>query len=220
MKTIIPDIIDRYGNDPSRLMDILLDIQEEIGYIPEEINQKIADEVGISKAELVETISFYHFFSNKPLGKYNVYLNNSVTAMMMGREKVKQTFEEEAGVKFGHVSGDGLIGLYDTACIGMCDQEPAAIINGVIFKDLTPFRVKEIVKYMREGMPVSEMCRQNYGDGNNSSDLVKAVVSNNIRRKGTVVWDQYSPGEGLQKAIAMKPAEVIEEIKKSNLRPQ
>ncbi len=63
MKTSIPDIIDRYGNDPSRLMDILLDIQEEIGYIPEEINQKIADEVGISKAELVETISFYHFFS-------------------------------------------------------------------------------------------------------------------------------------------------------------
>ncbi|MCK5463044.1 MAG: NADP oxidoreductase, partial [Bacteroidales bacterium] len=100
----------------------------------------------------------------------------------------------------------------------MCDQEPAAIINGVIFKDLTPFRVKEIVKYMREGMPVSEMCKQNYGDGNNSSELVKAVVSNNIRRKGPVVWDQYSPGEGLQKTVTMKPAEVIEEIKKSNLR--
>jgi len=46
MKTSIPDIIDiidKYGNDPSRLMDILLDIQEEIGYIPEEFNQKIAE---------------------------------------------------------------------------------------------------------------------------------------------------------------------------------
>ena len=218
MKTSIPDIIDRYGNDPFRLMDILLDIQEEIGYIPEEINQKIADQVGISKAELVETISFYHFFSNKPLGKYNVYLNNSVTAEMMGREKVKQTFEEESGVTFGNVSGDGLIGLFDTSCIGMCDQEPAAIINGFVFNNLTPFRVKEIVNYMKEGKPVTEMFKQNFGDGNNSSDLVKAVVSNNIRRKGPVVWDQYSPGEGLQKAIAMKPAEVIEEIKKSNLR--
>ncbi len=218
MKTSIPDIIDRYGNDPFRLMDILLDIQEEIGYIPEEINQKIADQVGISKAELVETISFYHFFSNKPLGKYYVYLNNSVTAEMMGREKVKQTFEEEAGIKFGNASGDGLIGLFDTSCIGMCDQEPAAIINGFVFNNLTPFRVKEIVNYMKEGKPVTEMFKQNYGDGNNSSDLVKAVVSNNIRRKGPVVWDQYSPGEGLQKAIAMKPAEVIEEIKKSNLR--
>jgi [NiFe] hydrogenase diaphorase moiety large subunit len=218
MKTSISNIIESYGNDPSRLMDILLDIQEEIGYIPEESNQWIADQVGISKAELVETISFYHFFGNKPQGKYTVYLNNSVTAEMMGREKVKQTFEEEAGIAFGNVSSDGLIGMFDTSCIGMCDQEPAAIINGVIFKDLTPFNVKEIVKYMRQGMPVNEMCRQNYGDGNNSSDLVRAVVSNNIRRKGTVVWDPYTPGEGLEKALAVEPALVIEEIKKSNLR--
>jgi [NiFe] hydrogenase diaphorase moiety large subunit len=137
---------------------------------------------------------------------------------MMGREKVKQTFEEEAGISFGNVSVDGLIGLYNTSCIGMCDQEPAAIINGVIFKELTPFRVKAIVKYMREGIPVNEMSRQNYGDGNNSSDLVKAVVSNNISKKGPVIWDPYTPGEGLQKIISMKPAEVIEVIKNSNLR--
>ena len=218
MKTSISNIIDRYGNDPVRLMDILLDIQDEIGYIPEEINQKIADQVGISKAELVETVSFYHFFSDKPLGKYTVYLNNSVTAEMMGREKVKQTFEEEAGVTFGNVSSDGLIGLFDTSCIGMCDQEPAAIINGVVFNNLTPFRVKEIVNSMREGEAITEMFKQNYGDGNNSSELVKAVVSNNIRRKGPVIWDPYTPGEGLQKAVSMDPSQLIEEIKNSNLR--
>ena len=218
MKTSISNIIDSYGKDRSRLMDILLDIQKEVGYIPEEMHQRIADQVGISKAELDETVSFYHFFSTQPTGTYTVYLNNSVTAEMMGREKVKQTFEEEAGISFGNVSNDGLIGLFDTSCIGMCDQEPAAIINGVIFKDLTPFRVKEIVKYMRQGMPVNEMCRQNYGDGNNSSVLIQAVVSNNIRRKGSVVWDPYTPGEGIKSAVEKQPSEVIEEIKNSNLR--
>jgi NADH:ubiquinone oxidoreductase subunit E len=58
MKTSISEIIDSYGNDRSRLMDILLVIQEEMGYIPEEIHQRIADQVGISKAELDETITF------------------------------------------------------------------------------------------------------------------------------------------------------------------
>ena len=33
----------------------------------------------------------------------------------------------------GEVTEDGLIGLYDTPCIGMNDQEPAALINGVPF---------------------------------------------------------------------------------------
>jgi len=218
MKTTINNIIKKYKNDRYRLMDILLDIQEELGHIPEEFNQMIADELSISRVELDETISFYHFFSQKPLGKYTVYLNNSVTAEMMLRAEVKKTFEELAGITFGNVSSDGLIGLFETSCIGMSDQEPAAIINGVIFTDLTAFRVKEIVKDMRDGKPLEEMHKQNFGGGNNSSELVTAVVRNNIRRKGPVLWDPYEPGEGLKKAVSMKQEEVIHEVKNSNLR--
>lgn len=218
MKTTILSIIENYKKDPFRLIDILLDIQEELGCIPEEFNQMIADELSLSRVELEETISFYHFFSQKPLGKYTVYLNNSVTAEMMLRDEVRKTFEEQSGITFGNVSADGMIGLFETSCIGMSDQEPAAIINETIFTNLTPFRVKEILNDMRDGKPVTEMYKQNYGDGNNSSDFVKAVVENNIRRKGPVLWDPYEPGEGLTKVISMEPGEVIEEIKNSNLR--
>jgi len=218
MKTTINNIIKKYKNDRYRLMDILLDIQEELGHIPEDFNQMIADELSISRVELDETISFYHFFSQKPLGKYTVYLNNSVTAEMMLRAEVKKTFEEQAGTTFGNVSSDGMIGLFETSCIGMSDQEPAAIINGVIFTNLTAFRVKEIVKDMRDGKQLEEMHKQNFGGGNNSSELIRAVVKNNIRRKGPVLWDPYEPGEGLKKALSMKQEKVINEIKNSNLR--
>jgi hypothetical protein len=36
------------------------------------------------------------------------------------------------------------------------------------------------------------MYRANLGDGNNSSELVKSVVTNHIRRKGPVLWDSYT----------------------------
>lgn len=218
MKTTILSIIKKYRKDPFRLMDILLDIQEELGYIPEEFNQMIADELSLSRIVLEETISFYYFFSQKPMGKYTVYLNNSITAEMMLRDEVRKTLEEQSGITFGNISADGIIGLFETSCIGMNDQEPAAIINGNVFTNLTSFRVKEIMKDMREGKPVEEMHKKNYGDGNNSSDLVRAVVNNNIRRKGPILWDTYEPGEGLKMAISMKPGEVIEEIKNSNLK--
>ncbi len=218
MKQTIINIIKKYKGDQYRLLDILLDIQDELGHIPEDLNQMIADELNISRAELEETISFYHFLSQKPRGKYTVYLNNSVTAEIMLRKEVKKAFEEQAGTTYGNVSTDGMIGLFETSCIGMSDQEPAAIINGAVFTNLTPFRVKEIVQDMRQGKPVDEMHTQNYGCGNNNSDLVKTVVTNNIRRKGPVLWDPYEPGEGLKKALAMKPSEVIQEVKSSNLR--
>jgi [NiFe] hydrogenase diaphorase moiety large subunit len=218
METFVQQVIDTYHKDHTRLMDILHDIQEHFGYIPAEYNQSIADQLGISRADLEQTLTFYHFFSQKPTGKYTVYLNNSVVANMMGRDAVRKTFEEEAGIKFGHVTGNGLIGLFDTACIGMSDQEPAAIINGWIFNDLTSYRVKELVRDMQNGKPVDEMYKQNYGDGNNSSALIRTVVSNKIRRKGPVLWEEYTPGEGLQKAVSLTPAEVINEVKHSNLR--
>jgi len=205
MKSFVQQVIETYKNDHTRLIDILHDIQEHFGHIPFEYNQLIADQLGISRADMEQTLSFYHFFSQKPKGKYAVYLNNSAVAHMMGRDAVRKTFEEEAGIKFGHVTGNGLIGLFDTACIGMSDQEPAAIINGRIFNNLTSYRVKEIVRDMQNGKPVDEMYKQNYGDGNNSSELIRSVVSNNIRRKGPVLWGKYTPGEGLQKAAGLKP---------------
>jgi [NiFe] hydrogenase diaphorase moiety large subunit len=211
-------IIDKYNGDPTRLMDILIDIRSEKGYIPYELNQKIANALGISRADLEQTLSFYHFFPQKPTGKYSVYLNDSVVANMMGREQVKKTFEEEAGIKFGNVATDGTIGLFDTSCIGMSDQEPAAIINGLIFINLTPFTVKEIVRDMKAGKPVEQMFKANYGDGNNSSELVQSVVTNHIRRKGPVLWDPHIPGEVIRKAVKMTPVQVIDEIKRSNLR--
>jgi [NiFe] hydrogenase diaphorase moiety large subunit len=214
----VKKIIDKYNADPARLMDILLDIVKEKGYIPYELNQKIANALELSRADLEQTLSFYHFFPQKPTGKYTVYLNNSVVANMMGREQVRKTFEEEAGIKFGHVSIDGSIGLFDTSCIGMSDQEPAAIINGFIFINLTPFRVKELVRDMKAGKPVEQMYRANLGDGNNSSELVKSVVTNHIRRKGAVLWDPHTPGESIRKAVKMAPEQVIDEIKRSQLR--
>jgi [NiFe] hydrogenase diaphorase moiety large subunit len=218
MEASIQQIIDRYNGDPVRLMDILLDIKEEKGFIPSELNQGLANALGISKASFEEMVSFYHFFPQTPVGKYTVYLNNSVVANMMGREQVKKTFEEEAGIKFGNISSDGLIGLFETSCIGMSDQEPAAIINDKIFVNLTPFRAKEIIRDMKAGKPVEQMYQANFGDGNNSSELIRSVVGNHIRRKGPVIWDPHTPGEALRKAVNMDPGNVIEEIKHSNLR--
>ncbi|RKZ37728.1 MAG: NAD(P)H-dependent oxidoreductase subunit E, partial [Gammaproteobacteria bacterium] len=49
-------------------------------------------------------MSFYHFFSSKPRAKYNIYLNNSITANMRDREGVKEALEKACGTTFGNVT--------------------------------------------------------------------------------------------------------------------
>lgn len=218
MNKIVGDIIKKYSEDKTRLMDILIDTQGAFGFLNESAVDQIADTLEISRVDLEQTISFYHFFSQEPRGKYSVYLNNGAVAHMAGRKEVVNAFEEEAGCKIGQVTKDGLIGLFDTSCIGMSDQEPSAIINGAVFTRLTPFRVKEIVKDIHAGIKVEDMFQASYGDGNNSLELIKAVVNNHIMKKGPVLSSDYTLGEAIGKIIAMNAEEVIEVIKSSNIR--
>jgi [NiFe] hydrogenase diaphorase moiety large subunit len=218
MSNSIKTIVEKYNKDKGRLMDILLDIHEKHGYLSDKALAEVSDELDISGVDVIQTASFYHFFSMKPTGKYNIYLNNSAVSIMMGRADVATAFEKESGIKFGQVTPDGLIGLFNTSCIGMNDQEPAAIINNRIFTKLTPFRVKEIIRAMREGKNVDDMFSASYGDGRNSSELIRAVVNNNIMKKGPLLDGNFKTGEALRKALDMAPEEVIEEIKASNLR--
>ncbi len=219
MKDTVKQILERYGNDRTRLMDILIDTQEHFGLIPPDSLALMADALGLSQVDVEQTITFYHFFSTQDRGKYTIYLNDSAVARMFGYETVKKAFEKEVGIPFGQVTPDGLIGLYHTACMGMSDQEPAAIINTRVFTKLTPYRVREIVQHMREGKEVDDLMNESFGDGKNHMPSLRAMVSSNIRRKGMILGDDYELGTVINtKLTKMSPEAVIAEMKHSHIR--
>ncbi len=213
---VVKKAVKDYNKDATKLLEVIRDVQQKLGQVSDEAVDQIAKSMDVSTVDVEGVVSFYHFFSKEPVGKYSVYLNNSAVAVMKGRAAVAKAFEEEVGCRFGEVSYDN-IGLFDTSCIGMNDQEPAAIINGVIFTELDPGKVKDIVAEMKAGKDMQDVVKE-YGDGGNNHDLVKSMVKNNIMKKGAVLFADHEEGSGLKKAVSMTPEEVIEEIKKSNLR--
>jgi [NiFe] hydrogenase diaphorase moiety large subunit len=217
MSAEIESVIRKFHQDPTRLMDILHEVQQENHCIPASAVKEIAQALKVSEVDIRQTISFYHFFTEEPVGNYAVYLNNSAVAEMMGRKEVAAAFEKEAGISFNSVTPDGLIGLWDTSDIGMNDQEPAAIINGSLFTRLTPSRVREIVAGFKSGKSVTDLVSK-YGDGENSHPKIKAMVHNNLMRKGAVLFTDYEIGVAIRKAVNMHPEHVIDEVKNSHLR--
>ena len=209
-------VILKHHKDPGKLLDIFRDIQDESGCLSGEALGEIAKHLKLSVADLRGVATFYHFFSLTPRGRSFVYLNDSVTSRMKGRAAVARAFEDESGCRFGETAPDGAIGLYPTSCIGMNDQEPAAIIDGVIFTDLTPDKARSIVRGLRAGTSAQDLVKT-YGDGANQSELVRAMVGNNVRKRGPVLFVPFESGSAIRKAVAMKPLEVIEEVKASNL---
>lgn len=215
---IIETVIARYQGDETRLMDILIDLQDELGHLSSETVVQIAAALKIPQVNVEQTVSFYHFFAREPRGVYTVYLNNSVVAYFRGAAEVAAAFEEAAQCRFGEVSADGVVGLFQTACIGMSDQEPSALINGHVFPRLSPQRARELVEGMRAGRTILELKGTGFGDGNNAHPLVRALVRNHIRVPGPTVFGEYHPGEAIAKVTQMSSGEVIATIKAASVR--
>ncbi len=217
MSSQVQSIVEKYGNDASRLMDIFIDLSHETGCVAQDAIAEISGLLDMSAVDVEQTLSFYHFFSKESCGKYSIYLNDSLVAEMMGRAEIADAFEKATGTKFGSESSDGLFGLYNTSCIGMNDQEPAAIINGVVFPKITTYRVRELIKGFRAGNSAEEMVNS-FGGGQNQSKLIRSMVTNNLNRRGAVIFADYEAGSSLEKIKGLNPEEIIEEVKDSNLR--
>ncbi len=216
MNLLVQKIIDDIGPKADRLMDMLLAIQQEKSYVSNEHIADLAQQLTISEIQVRQTLSFYHFFTSKP-ARHRIYLNDSVVANMHGRAEVLQAFEESLACKMGGLNSDG-IALLSTACIGMSDQEPAALIDGIVFPSLTPERARYVVEGLQEGKDIQDLFYLPSGDGENSKEVLNSMVNNNIRKTGLLLDDYYQVGTALQLAVKKSDLEVIGIVKTSGLR--
>lgn len=204
-------------NDRTRMMDIVRQVQEQFGCVCNEALELIAKQVNVHRVEVESVVSFYSFLSNKPKGRVIIRLCDDIIDEMRGSKAVADALRDELGIEFGQTTPDGKITLEHTPCIGMCDQAPAALVNDVMVTYLSGDAARQMVRSLREHMDPHRLIGR-FGDGNNAHDLVQAMVHNSIRKAGPVVLADMPPGEAIERALAMSPAEVIRDIKTARLR--
>ncbi len=213
----VPEVCAKYANDPSRMMDIVRDIQEKLKHVPGEAMDIIAAKCQTHRVEVESVVSFYSFYHAHPKGHIVIRICNDVTDMLRGAGTIAAVFEEELGIKMGETTADGNITLGWTPCIGMSDQAPAALINDLIVTYLSTDKARRICQRLKEGVPLDRLVRS-YGDGSNAHPLVRSRVVNNIRRAGKVDLAESEGDVGLEKAVAMSPQEIVRLVKNARLR--
>ena len=196
----IATILDRYGKDRTDLMDILWDVQHSFGYLPADAVSVVAVRLGLAPEDVMETASFYHFFHRTPSGRYRIYLSNTVIAKMNGYQQVHEALERETGTRFGG-PGSADFGLFETACIGLSDQEPAMLIDDVAFTGLTPESVTDIISRLKQGQSPEEIANPS-GLPRSEVAYVDALTRTTVYRSGPV----FFCGEGDHSRVAATDA--------------
>jgi len=217
LEAVVKDACKSCGNDRSRMMDIVREVQGKCGCVSSEALDLIAGAVGVHRVEVEGVVSFYAFLSSRPQGEVVIRVCDDIIDEMKGGEHVADAFKEALGIDFGETTPDGAISLERTACIGMCDQAPAAMVNDVMMTELSGDDAREIVAKLRDHMAPRKLV-STLGDGNNAGGLIHAMVHNHIRLTGDVIFAEIESGAALANALAMSPVEVIRDIKTARLR--
>ncbi len=122
------------------------------GYLPKEVQQIIADELGLSLAQVYGVATFYSQFSLYPKGKYQIGICLGTACYVKGSGDVYNKLHEILGISGGEVTPDKMFSLDATRCVGCCGLAPVMTINGEVYGRVTPDSVVEIIeKYKKEG---------------------------------------------------------------------
>ncbi|WP_417227231.1 NAD(P)H-dependent oxidoreductase subunit E [Amphritea sp.] len=212
MNNNIQTIIERYQGDKTRLLDMLLDIQRLYHYLPDAATAALAHGLNMSANDVRETHSFYHYFHSQPSGKHTLYLSHTVIARLKGYETVLAALEQATGAKIGSLDPSGTFGLYETACIGLSDQEPAMLIDEVVFTRLTADKVVRIIEQLKQGLTAAEIANP-HKLPEDSIAYIDQLVESTICQAGPVFFQEPSDYSALLKrCLAQHPDQVIQTV--------
>ena len=202
----IADIVARHDADPTRLVQILRDVQSTFRHIPATVMDQLAERLNIDRSQVQAVTEFYTFFSTEPRGCYDILISDSITDHMLGSREIAAYLCERLGVTPGQTRADGQVSVDYTSCTGMCEQGPAGLVNGYALTGLTRERVDRIVELVNDGTPVSQWPREFF------------AVKDNIHRADLVLGTKLQPGSALRWMFQRGLDSTIDEIAKSGLR--
>ncbi|MFZ5967219.1 MAG: NAD(P)H-dependent oxidoreductase subunit E [Bacillota bacterium] len=151
----IRDIIERIGNTPDKLIEILLEIQgqSEEHYVTEEHLKLVSKMLDIPVSKAYGVATFYAMLSTVKKGRHIIQICNNAPCYVNGAKKIVSEFEEVLGIQMGEMTGDGMFSLEYTSCFGACHIAPAVKINDKVYGNLNSEKIKDLIENLRkEGM--------------------------------------------------------------------
>ena len=229
-ETIVRVVQENQG-DPSRMVQILREVQEALDWISPEAIDVLQELLRVPRTKIEGVAGFYSFFYLQPRGRYRILFSDNITDRMLGAPDLMRRLCESLWIEPGKVSEDGLVSVATTSCTGLCDQGPALLVNNLAIGRLTAERIDQIAELVRGDVPLAAWPTGFF------------VIEDNIRRADILLNATFQPGaallaarerahlagagmassnmrswrEGLPAGLG-GPAAMLDEIKRANLR--
>ncbi|NEW78480.1 MAG: NAD(P)H-dependent oxidoreductase subunit E [Gelidibacter sp.] len=150
----IEEICREFDNDKGELINVLHKAQNAFGYLPEEVQKVVAQNLNTSLAQVYGVVSFYSFFTMVPKGRYPINICMGTACYVRGAERVLNEFKGLLKIKVGETTKDDKFSLSSLRCVGACGLAPVVLVGEKVYGRVTLDNVQEILDEYKETVPV------------------------------------------------------------------
>ncbi len=154
LKEKIRSLLPRYPGKRAVTLPALHLVQEHLRCVPLQAMAEIAELLEITPAEVHDTMSFYGFFPQAPLGDARVWICRSLSCMLRGGDELREHACKRLQIEPGQTTPGGELTVEFAECLGICDYAPAALADdGRIFGPLDQAKVDQMIENLKRGAP-------------------------------------------------------------------
>ncbi len=137
--------IEKYPQKRGALLASLHLVQKDHGYVPGDAARELADVFEIRPIDVMEVVSFYNMFYDRPQPRHHVYVCTNLPCSLRGARSLLRQLEAHLGIEAGQATPDGRIGLGHEECLGACGYAPMMRVDGQYHEDLDAEQAKSVL---------------------------------------------------------------------------
>ena len=138
-------VIAKYAGDKSRLMAVMQEAQGIYGYLPIEVQNKIAEGMEVPLEKVYGVATFYAQFSLSPKGTNHIAVCLGTACYVKGSGDIYDKLQELLGIGGDECTPDRKFSLTASRCIGACGLAPVLTVNEDVYGRLTKDDVQGIL---------------------------------------------------------------------------
>ena len=144
LRAALAELKETHG-DNGLMIAALQKAQDIYGYLPEPVQQIIAEGLGTSAAEVYGVATFYAQFSLFPKGQYKIGVCLGTACYVKGSGDVYKKLCDTLHIEGGQCTDDLKFSLDATRCIGCCGFVRVITVNDDMERKVTPEEVEGIL---------------------------------------------------------------------------
>ena len=138
-------ILEGRRSQPHQLIEVLLDLQDSHGYLPDEALRTVAHELGVPLISVYRVAHFYKAFSLKPRGKNVLTICTGTACHVRGADLLIDQIKGQLAIKPGETTEDGQFTSETVNCVGACALGPIVIHNDAYGHHMSPGSLRRMI---------------------------------------------------------------------------